>query len=86
MPLPGPDFLRRKRRTASVDLRFLVPTIKLLTLLKTMLKGKKTYVIATLGILSAVGAYLTGDLSLADTMKACFEGVMAMTLRNGISK
>lgn len=85
MPLPGPDFLRRSRRSASVDLRFLVPTIKLLSLLKSMLKGKKTYVAAALGILTAVGGYLTGDMSLAETMKACFEGVMAMTIRHGIA-
>ena len=40
--LPTSDFLRRKKRTASVDLRFLVPLIKLIKLLKTMLAGKRT--------------------------------------------
>lgn len=68
-----------------MDLRIPVYTIKLLKLLRTMLKGKKTYVVATLGILTSVAAYLTGDASLGDTLQHVFEAVLAMTIRSGIT-
>lgn len=49
------------------------------------LSGKKTYITALLGALTAIGAYLAGDLSGADTLQAVWGAVMAATIRNGIS-
>lgn len=50
-----------------------------------MLKGKKTYVAGFLGVLSAVGFYLTGDLTLADAMQQGITSLLGMTLRGAIT-
>jgi len=36
------------------------------------LKGKKTYVVSTVGIISAVGAYLVGDEDVFTMMQTIF--------------
>ena len=48
------------------------------------LKGKKTYVVAAVAVVTAVGAYLTGEADLATMVETCFGAVMAMTIRSGI--
>lgn len=48
------------------------------------LAGKKTYVTAIVAILGAVGAYLTGDLSLIEMIQVAVPAVMAACVRNGI--
>ena len=48
------------------------------------LKGKKTYITAILAVLGAVGAYLTGDLALTETIQVVIPAIMAATVRNGI--
>jgi hypothetical protein len=50
------------------------------------LAGKKTYLIAALGVLSTIVAYLVGDLPLVDAAKLVFDGVLAVTIRAGIAK
>lgn len=50
-----------------------------------MLKGYKTYITGAMAILAAVVAYLVGDLSLADAAQTAITGLLAMTLRNGMS-
>lgn len=49
------------------------------------LKGKKTYVIAAVAVVTAVGAYLTGEADLATMVESCFGAVMAATIRSGIT-
>lgn len=50
-----------------------------------MLKGKKTYILGALGILTAVAYYLVGDMSAGEAGKVVFEGLLAMFIRNGIT-
>jgi hypothetical protein len=50
-----------------------------------MLKGKKTYVVAALAVLSAIGAYLTGDATLAQAIQLAVTALLGMTLRSGIT-
>lgn len=51
---------------------------------KGVLKSKKTYVTAVIGILTAIGAYLTGDLAGQDALKTIWVAVLAVFLRNGM--
>ena len=51
-----------------------------------MLKHKKTYITAVVAIVTAVGAYLSGDLALADTIQLVVTAVLGITLRAGIAK
>ena len=48
------------------------------------LKGKKTYVVAAVAVVTAVGAYLTGETGLATMIEACFGAIMFATVRSGI--
>ena len=49
-----------------------------------LLKGYKTYVTAFLTVLSAVGAYLVGDLGLADAAQLVLTAVLGATIRHGV--
>ena len=49
------------------------------------LAGTKTYIVAIAGILTALGAYLNGALSVTQLFEALFAGVSAMTIRHGIT-
>lgn len=51
-----------------------------------MLKGYKTYIVAGIAVISAVGGYLTGDLSLADTIQAILASGAVAALRDAIAK
>jgi len=51
-----------------------------------MFSGYKTYIVAALAALTAVGAYLTGDSSLVDTIQQVFEALMVAFVRSGIAK
>lgn len=50
-----------------------------------MLKGKKTYVTAVLAVATAVGAYLTGDIQLAEAIQISVTAILAGFLRAGIT-
>lgn len=50
------------------------------------LKGYKTYIAAALGALTAIGAYLTGDMNGADAFQACLTAVIGATMRHGFPK
>lgn len=50
-----------------------------------MLAGYKTYIVAVVAIITAGAGYLTGDLSLADTMQAVLTAILGATIRNGIA-
>lgn len=49
-----------------------------------MLAGKKTYVTAAVAVVTAVGAYLVGDATLAETANLVFTALLAAFVRNGI--
>jgi len=49
-----------------------------------MLKGYKTYIVAFVAIITAVAAYLTGDLALPAAAQAVLTAVLGATIRNGI--
>ena len=51
-----------------------------------MLKGNKTYVTGTLTILTAIGAYLIGEASAAETIMASLLSLQGMFLRNGVAE
>lgn len=50
-----------------------------------ILSGKKTYITGILAILTTVGAYLTGDMALAEAAQLVLTAVMGMTIRSGIT-
>ncbi|MBN2779943.1 MAG: hypothetical protein JXQ74_02635 [Alphaproteobacteria bacterium] len=50
-----------------------------------LLKGKKTYITTTLGLLSALGAYLIGEMDLAGFLQTVFPLVGILFLRKGIA-
>jgi hypothetical protein len=53
---------------------------------KGFLAGRKTYVVAVVGLITAVAAWSTGDMLTADMVEAIFAAVAAMTMRAGIAK
>ena len=48
------------------------------------LKGKKTYIVGTLGVLGAVASYLVGDATAVEAGQTALGAILAMTVRNGI--
>lgn len=51
-----------------------------------MLKGYKTYIVATIAVITAVGGYLVGDLSLQDTIQAIVASGAIAAIRDAIAK
>jgi hypothetical protein len=51
-----------------------------------MLSGYKTYITAAIGIITAVGAYLSGDASLATMLQTAFTAALAVFIRFGVAK
>lgn len=49
-----------------------------------MLRGYKTYILATVSIVGAVASYLVGDVTLADAVQIALTGAIGATLRNGM--
>lgn len=49
-----------------------------------MFKGKKTYIVAGIGVLSALAAYLTGDATAAEAVQLAFTAVLGATIRNAL--
>ena len=50
----------------------------------TWFPGYKTYMVAISAMLTAVAAFIGGDMALGQFVEAMFAGVMAMTLRKGM--
>lgn len=46
--------------------------------------GKKTYIAAGIGILTAVGGYYTGEMDLGTMINTILTSVVAITLRLGM--
>lgn len=50
-----------------------------------MLKGYKTYITGIVGIVTAVGGYLSGAMLLPEAVQLGITSVLGMTIRNGIN-
>lgn len=50
-----------------------------------MLSGYKTYIVAGVAILTAIAAYLVGDLSISDTAQTVLTAVLGATIRAGVA-
>lgn len=51
-----------------------------------MFSGKKTYSVVIAGILAAAAGYLTGELTVAQTVEAVLIALGFATVRHGIQK
>src|SRR6185437_9090097 len=51
----------------------------------TMLNGYKTYIVATLAVLGALGGWLDGDLTLVAALNLAVPALLAMTVRHGVA-
>ena len=49
-----------------------------------MFKGYKTYITAAVAVVAAIGAYLTGDATVAQTGQLVFSALLAAFIRDGI--
>jgi len=49
------------------------------------MNGKKTYLTAAAALLTTWAAFLTGNLTLSESLQATFAAVLAATLRHGIT-
>ncbi len=49
------------------------------------LSGKKTYFTAAAAVLTAIGAYVAGEVDTQTTVSSIFAALMAIFLRSGIS-
>ena len=49
-----------------------------------ILSGKKTYIIAITGAITAIGSFLYGGIDLQELVAALFNAAAAATIRNGI--
>lgn len=54
------------------------------TLGQGILEGKKTYILAALGALTAIAGYLTGSIDLPTLVQALFNAAGAFTIRKAI--
>jgi hypothetical protein len=50
-----------------------------------MLNGYKTYIVATLAVLGALGGWLDGDLTLVAALNLAVPALLAMTVRHGVA-
>ena len=51
-----------------------------------MLSGKKTYMTAIGGIMTAIGAYLSGEMEIGMAINLSVTSLLAMFLRKGVAK
>lgn len=49
-----------------------------------MLKGKRTYIMAGLGVISAAASYLVGDVDLLTALNAAFTAAAVAFLRKAV--
>ena len=54
--------------------------------LRDIFANKKTYLVAISGILVAITAYANGEIQLEKLIGYVVEGILAITIRAGISK
>ena len=51
-----------------------------------MLSGKKTYIVMIVAIVGAIGGFLTGEVTLVQTITAILSALGLGTLRAGVKK
>jgi len=51
-----------------------------------MLKGYKTYVVAAIAAITALGTFLVGEMSLAEMLQTIFTAGIGAFLRAGVAK
>jgi len=49
------------------------------------LSGKKTYFTAAAAVITALGAYFTGEVDLTTTIQSVFTAIMVIFLRQGVA-
>lgn len=49
-----------------------------------MIRGKKTYITAAVAVVTAVGAWATGEMALAEAIQLSFTAILGACIRNGI--
>lgn len=49
-----------------------------------MLEGYKTYIVAIVAIVGAIGAYLTGEMSINDAAQIVVTSLIGMFIRKGV--
>ncbi len=50
------------------------------------LKGKKSYIVCVLGILTAIVAYLNGAITMTQAIEAIWTAIAGITIRAGVTK
>jgi hypothetical protein len=50
-----------------------------------MFQGKKTYIVAALSVIGAIGAYLTGDATAAEAIQIAITAILGATIRSGVA-
>ena len=51
-----------------------------------MFAGYKTYIVAGITVISTIGTYLVGDMTLGDAIQLVVTAVIGVTLRAGIKE
>ena len=51
-----------------------------------MLSGYKTYITGIVGIVTAVGGFLSGTIQLPEAIQLGITSILGMTIRNGITQ
>ena len=51
-----------------------------------MFSGYKTYITATVAVITTIGTYLSGDATLAESIQIIVPAILAVTIRQGIAK
>tara|TARA_R110000868_G_scaffold410346_1_gene698060 strand:- start:2595 stop:2789 length:195 start_codon:yes stop_codon:yes gene_type:complete len=59
--------------------------MEFLAKLLVKLNGAKTYVVGVAAMLTSLGAYLNGAITIKDLIEAWFAAITAMTIRHGIT-
>ncbi len=49
------------------------------------LSGYKTYITAVVAIITAIGAYLSGDVTIVATVQSVFVALLAAFIRHGVA-
>lgn len=50
-----------------------------------ILAGKKTYIVAVMGIFGTLASYLTGDIAIADAAQLVLTAILGVTIRSGVA-
>ncbi len=57
----------------------------MLNAIRDAIRGKKTYILGTIAVLTAVVAWASGELTLSQGVAAMFVAVQSMFIRAGIA-